>query len=82
MPVETFGNGGAVITGDSIGDYRLMALYYALRLETKGMRRSRGPSALSTIKKEFGLTGGKFKVLEDFESELKRRGVFRITERK
>ena len=77
MPVEQFGNGGMVITGEAIGAYRLMALYHALKLETKGMRRSRGPSALSTIKNEFGLTGGKFKVLEDFEFLLKSKGVFK-----
>jgi hypothetical protein len=76
MPVETFGNGGTVLTGDAIQAYRMMALYHALRLECKGLKRSRRPSALTMVKKEFGLSGGKWKVLEDYEMLLKRKGIF------
>lgn len=67
MTVEIF-NGGAVITGDSIREFRVRALLRALRLEVKGMKISRGPSAYSIIKKEYNLKGSKQKVLEQLEN--------------
>lgn len=61
--------GGAVVvvTGRDIPVYRLLALKHALRLETMGLKMSRGPSAYSIIKREFGLKGDKRKVLAEFE---------------
>lgn len=39
--------------------YRLLALRGALKLECLGMKRSRGPSAFSIVKREFGFKGTK-----------------------
>ena len=56
MTVQTFDDGGYVVTGDSIPTYRLLTLRTALKMETKGLRvSSHRPSAYSIIKKEFGL---------------------------
>lgn len=71
MTVQTFDDGGYVVTGDSIPTYRLLTLRTALKMETKGLRvSSHRPSAYSIIKKEFGLKGSKAKVLAAFESML------------
>ena len=71
MSVETFENGGYVITGDSVPRYRLLMLRQGLKMETKGLRiSSHRPSAYSIIKKEFNLKGSKVKVLEQFETLL------------
>ena len=52
-------------TPTQIETYRICTLYQALKLETLGMRHSRG-SAYATIKKEFGLKGSKESVLKQF----------------
>ncbi len=46
----TFGNGGTTFTGKGIDGFRLAALKGALSLEAKGMKMSRGRSALSVAK--------------------------------
>jgi hypothetical protein len=61
-----------VIEGDhAIAMYRLCALKARLRLEVAGMK-GRGPSAYSIIKSEFGLTGNKIRVYEQFCEMLKK----------
>lgn len=71
MTVQTFGNDGYVITGESIPKYRLLMLRQGLKMEMKGLRiSSRGPTAYSIIKKEFDLKGSREKVLTAFESIL------------
>ena len=46
--------------------YRLCALRGALKLEKMGLRRSKGPSAYSMIKHEFGLKGNMESVYTQF----------------
>ena len=71
MTVQTFDNNGYVVTGDSIPKYRLLMLRQGLKMEMKGLRiSSRGPTAYSIIKKEFGLKGSRERVLTAFESIL------------
>ena len=70
MAIETFAGGGMVITGEHINVYRILALKAALKLEIKGLKRSRGPSAYKVIKNEFGFTGSKEKVLEQLEEVI------------
>lgn len=53
-------------TPEQIARYRLTVLKHALRLEMLGMNRSRGPSAYSIVKKEFGFKGNKKSVYEQF----------------
>lgn len=72
MTVETF-DGGFVVTGDSIQEFRKRTLLRALMLEVKGMKISRGASAYSIIKKEYDLKGSKQKVLEQFQRLISER---------
>jgi hypothetical protein len=52
-------------------EFRLMLLHSALEFEVKtGMRMSRGPSAYSIVKKEYGFRGNKQRVLDQFEEFL------------
>ena len=79
MPIEKNGD-VTVITGDSIGHYRLLTLRQGLKLEaTHGMQLCRGRSAYSIVKAEFGLKGNKMKVLEQFTAFLIDRGILRPT---
>ena len=71
MSVETFENGGYIITGDSVPRYRLLMLRQGLKMETKGLRMSsHRPTAYSIVKKEFNLKCSKVKVLQQFEELL------------
>lgn len=66
MPIE-IGKGGIVCTGaDGVGLFRMLALLHGAKLEGLGLRRSRGPSCLTMIKREYGLKGNREKVLEAF----------------
>lgn len=51
---------------DQIQTARMLTLRKGLQMEIKGLRHS-GRSCYSIIKKEFGLTGTRAKVLEQFE---------------
>jgi hypothetical protein len=53
-------------TPDQIAVARMLTLRKGLQLEIKGMRHS-GRSCYSIIKRDFGLTGTRAKVLEQFE---------------
>ena len=71
MAIQTYDDGGFVITGDDTYKFKLLTLHKALYLETKGMKLSRNlPSVYSTVKKEYGFKGSKVKVLAQFESML------------
>jgi hypothetical protein len=64
---ETLPGGGFVVSGRGVPLFRLMALRAALRMEAAtGMQMTRGRSAYSIIKRQFGLRGNKQKVLEQF----------------
>ncbi len=61
-------------TPEKINAFRLLALKGALKLETLGMKHSRG-SVYAAIKKEFGLKGSKTSVYNQFVEMLKRDGI-------
>jgi len=52
-------------TPEQIEGFRLLTMYHALKLETLGLKHSRG-SVYALIKKEFHLKGNKVSVLEQF----------------
>tara|TARA_R100001530_G_C4260071_1_gene140214 strand:- start:50 stop:256 length:207 start_codon:yes stop_codon:yes gene_type:complete len=62
-------------TPEQIQGARLLMLRQGLTLETKGLRLSRGRTAYSIIKEEFGFKGNKIKVLEQFEEMLEDFGI-------
>lgn len=53
-------------TPEQIARYRLLVLKQTLWLETRGMKRGRGPSSYSIVKKEFGFKGNKDSVYQQF----------------
>lgn len=60
-----------LITGkENIELYDMLRLKYALKLELKGMKNSRG-SVYAKIKREFNLKGNKQKVYDKFCELLK-----------
>ena len=48
--------------------FRLLTLRAGLRLEIRGLRVSKGRSCFAIIKREFGLTGSREEVLEQFSA--------------
>jgi hypothetical protein len=60
-----------IFTGDDIRLYRLHVLRAALELEIKGLKRSRGPTAYSIAKSEFGFRGNRQKVLDQLTQYTK-----------
>jgi hypothetical protein len=68
MPIEVTA-GGTMVTGKGIGLYRLLAMRSALGLQLKtGMKLSRGLSAYSMAKREFGLKGNIQRVYEQLDA--------------
>ena len=62
MAVENLGGGGFVITGEHIPLARLLVLQSGLKLESKGLKLSRGRSILAILKAEFGWKGNREKL--------------------
>ena len=52
-------------TPEQIEQYRLLTMYQMLKMETLGLKHSRG-SVYALIKKQFGLKGNKQSVLKQF----------------
>jgi hypothetical protein len=63
-------------TPEGIAAYRMLALRSMLKLEILGMKHSRG-SAYATIKREFNLKGNKQRVLDQYETLLREKGILR-----
>lgn len=59
-----------VSTPEDISMFQMLALKGALKLEVAGMRRSKGPSAYSIVKKQFGFRGNKQKVLDQLVARI------------
>jgi hypothetical protein len=51
-----------------------------LKAEMRGMKLTRGPSALSIVKKEFGLRGSRESVMQQFEELLEKKKAERNQE--
>ena len=50
------------LTGNQIHKARLLALQSGMSLEAKGLRMSRGRTAMSIVKQEFGFKGNRSKI--------------------
>ena len=55
-------------TPEGIAAFRILALKGKLKLECKGIRMSRGRTAYSVVKQEFGFKGSREKVLAQLEA--------------
>ncbi len=58
MPIEQHA-GGTTITGDGIEKVRLLSLQMAFKVEARGMKLSRGISAIAIARKQYGLKGNR-----------------------
>ena len=56
------------LTGQQIDDARRLTLRQMLKLEIRGLSKSRGPSAYSTLKSVYGYKGTREKVLSELDS--------------
>jgi hypothetical protein len=68
MPITGNQETGYMITGDSIKDYRVLALKQQLKLEIKGLRFKGPRTSYTIIKKEFGFRGCRSRVLAQLEA--------------
>lgn len=75
MAIEINNSGSIMITGEHIQVYRLLALRGALSLEAKGLRMSRGMSALKAVKSLTGLTGTRATMPAKYDAWLKANGI-------
>lgn len=61
------GAGGSSFIGPSaVNIFRMITLANGLKMEIKGLRMTRGRTCYAVIKSEYGLKGGKAKVLAQF----------------
>jgi len=71
MAITTTPEGTLVVDGqESVALYRLMTLRSAMRLEALGLKMTRGPSALSIVKRELGFRGSRERVLAQLEAHI------------
>ena len=62
--------GYAIVGAENVRIYRYLTLKHALKLEIRGLKISRGPSAYSIVKRELGFKGNKASVLGQLEEFL------------
>jgi hypothetical protein len=60
----------ALTTPTQIAVYRLATLRSALKLESRGLRISRGPTALSILRKEYGYKGKREAILAQVAADV------------
>lgn len=70
MSITIGKHGSVTFDSEAVSLYRLMTLVQGLKLETKGMKLTRGVSCYAIAKKEFGLKGNKQSVLLQMEGIL------------
>ena len=56
------------LTGNQIDDARRLTLRQMLKLEIRGLSKSRGPTAYSTLKAVYGYKGSREKVLSELDA--------------
>ena len=56
------------LTGQQIDDARRLTLRQMLKLEIKGLSRSKGASAYSVLKKDYGYKGTRESILKELDA--------------
>lgn len=59
-----------MLTGNQIQKARLLSLQSAMNLEAKGLRMSRGRTAMSIVKGEFGFKGNRAKIQAQLQTVI------------
>ena len=57
-----------MLTGNQIHKARLLALRTMMKLEAKGLKMSRGRTAMAIVKQEFGFKGNRAKIQAQLEA--------------
>ena len=65
MTIEHF-HGGVVFTGEDVHVFRIHSLRAAMQLELLGIRVTHYRSVIALVRQEFGLTGSRRSVYEQF----------------
>ena len=68
--IESTAGGGFVVTGEHTRLFALISLKQAIVLEGKGLKMSRGVSAMSLAKRRYGLKGNREKVLAQVQAMI------------
>lgn len=65
-------------TPEGIAAFRLLTIRSGLKMETRGMKLTRGPSCLSIVKREFGIKARTAAIaLPQFEALLREQGILK-----
>jgi len=59
-----------MLTGNQIHKARLLALQSGMKLEAKGLRMSRGKTAMAIVKQEFGFKGNRSKIQAQLQTVI------------
>ena len=59
-----------MLTGNQIHKARLLALQSGMNLEAKGLRMSRGRTAMAIVKGEFGFKGNRAKIQAQLQTVI------------
>lgn len=68
--IQTTEGGGFTVTGPHLRLYGLISLKQSLILEGKGLKMSRGVSALSVAKKRLGIKGNREKIIAQVQAMI------------
>jgi hypothetical protein len=60
----------AITNPGQIALYRLATLRTALKLEARGLKMSKGPTALSVLRKDYGYKGSRDKILAQVTADV------------
>ena len=68
--VKVLESGSTVVTGDHIRLMQLISLKQAIVLEGKGVKMTRGASAMSLAKKRYGLEGNRERIIAQVQTMI------------
>ena len=68
--VKVLESGATLVTGDHIRLMQLISLKQAIVLEGKGVKMTRGASAMSLVKKRYGLEGNRERIIAQVQTMI------------
>ena len=68
--VKVLESGATLVTGDHIRLMQLISLKQAIVLEGKGVKMTRGASAMSLAKKRYGLEGNRERIIAQVQTMI------------
>lgn len=68
--IEMTGTGATVVTGEHIKLFSLISLKQAIVLEGRGLKMTRGMSAMALAKRRYGLKGSREKIIAQVQTMI------------